>query len=115
MAVINATQYPICYFRYMTKQVSEHPELLSLGQDVADTSQLLSYAEKAEANARATAAKLSALRKLLLKAARDDPGLRRADAVGKEEGGYGLGFKLAAAVVAAAAAAAAAGLVLLRK
>ena len=107
MAVINATQYPICYFRYMTKQVSEHPELLSLGQDIADTAQLIAQAEKAEDNARAAAAKLSALRRQLRRAAAADPSLQKADAVGGVGEGMGLGTKMALAAAAAAVVSAA--------
>ena len=69
----------------MTKQVSEHPELLSLGQDIADTAQLIAQAEKAEDNARAAAAKLSALRRQLRRAAAADPSLQKADAIADDQ------------------------------
>ena len=89
----------------MTKQVHDHPDLLTIGQDIADAAQLLSHVEKAEANARTTAAKLSALRKQLLCAVASNPDLQRADAVGVESSGFGWRVKLAsaAAVVVVAA------------
>ena len=71
--------------KFVSEQISKHPQLLTLGKDVAGIDALLQFTSKAESNVRKLDKRVKELRKVLAKH-EDDPKLRPVDRI--QSGNY---------------------------
>ena len=57
--------------KFLNKNIGQHPEILRLGQDMANVGDLLKHVQESESSLRSTSQQLISLRKTLTKCSRD--------------------------------------------
>merc|ERR1712014_568216 len=57
--------------KFLNKNIDQHPEILRLGQDMANVGDLLNHVQESESSLRSTSQQLASLKKTLTKCSRD--------------------------------------------